>query len=97
MPKDKKRYKVNYDKTPQCILTIKEAFEDKPNTQVIRVRNIKTGWKAQINKYNYDMMIKNNKCFGKIQGPDSWSTKFSNNENEIFNFNKQEWELIWRK
>lgn len=95
--KDKKRYKVNYDKIPQCILTIKEAFEDKPNTQVIRVRNIKTGWKVQINKYNYDMMIRNNKCFGKIQCPDSWSTKFSNNENEIFNFNKHEWELIWRK
>ena len=95
--KDKKRYKVNYDRMPQCKLTIKEAFEDKPNTQVIRVRNVKTGWKVQITKYNYDMMIKNNKCHGKIQGPDSWCTKFSTNENEIFNFNKQEWELIWRK
>lgn len=95
--KDKKRYKVNYDKIPQCIMTIKEAFEDKPNTQVIRVRNINTGWKAQINKYNYDMMLKNNKCYGKIQGPDSWSTKFSNSENEIYGFNKKQWEIIWRK
>lgn len=95
--KDKKRYRVIYDSVPKCILTIKEAFEDMKNTQIIRVRNIKTGWKAQISKYNYDMMLKYNKCSGKVQGPDSWSANFSKTEKEIFNFNKREWEIIWRK
>ena len=95
--KDKKRYKVKYDSIPKCILTIQEAFEDKKNTQVIRVRNINTGWKAQINKYNYNMMLKNNKCYGKVQGPEIWNMYFSQKECEIFSFNKKEWELIWRK
>jgi competence CoiA-like predicted nuclease len=95
--KDKKRYIVKYDDIPKCILTIKEAFEDKKDTQVIRVRNINTGWKAQINKYNYKMMLKDNKCYGKVQGPETFSTHFSQKECEIFNYNKKEWELIWRK
>lgn len=95
--KDKKRYKIKYDEVPKGIFTIKEAFEDKKDTQIIRIRNINTGWKVQINRYNYNMMIKTNKCYGKIQGPESWSTNFSKIENEIYNFNKKEWEIIWRK
>ena len=95
--KDRKRYKIKYDIIPKCVLTIKEAFEDKKDTQVIRVRNINTGWKAQINRYNYKMMLKENKCYGKVQGPETFSTHFSQSECQIFSFNKKEWELIWRK
>ena len=43
------------------------------------------------------MMLKDNKCYGKVQGPETFSTHFSQKECEIFNYNKKEWELIWRK
>lgn len=95
--KDKKRYKINYEKVPSGIFTIKEAFEDKKGTQIVRLRNINTGWKVQISRYNYDMMLKNNKCFGKVQAPNFQYVYFSKNEHEIFSFNRKEWEIIWRK
>ena len=95
--KDKKRYKIDYDKVPSGVFTIKEAFEEKKDTQVVRLRNINTGWKVQITKYNYDMMLRNNKCYGKVQAPEVWNMYFSKNESEIFAFNKKEWEIIWRK
>ncbi len=95
--KDKKRYKIDYDKVPSGVFTIKEAFEEKKDTQVVRLRNINTGWKVQITKYNYDMMLRNNKCYGKVQAPEAWNMYFSKNESEIFAFNKKEWEIIWRK
>lgn len=95
--KDKKRYKIDYDKVPSGVFTIKEAFEEKKDTQVVRLRNINTGWKVQITKYNYDMMLRNNKCYGKVQAPEAWNMYFSKKESEIFAFNKKEWEIIWRK
>jgi len=95
--KDKKRHTYNYEKVPDGIFTIKEAFKEKKNTEIIRLRNINTGWKVQITKYNYDMMLKNNKCYGKVQAPEIWNKHFSKNESEIFAFNKKEWVIIWRK
>lgn len=95
--KDKKRYKIKYDPIPKAIFTLKEAFELYSNTQVIRAKNIKNGWKAQLTKYNYDMMKRYGKCFGKMQGPEIWNNMFSKVEHEIFNYDKKEWELTWRK
>lgn len=43
------------------------------------------------------MMLRNNKCYGKVQAPEAWNMYFSKNESEIFAFNKKEWEIIWRK
>lgn len=72
-------------------------MKKKKDTHVVRLRNINTGWKVQITKYNYDMMLRNNKCYGKVQAPEAWNIYFSKNESEIFAFNKKEWKIIWRK
>lgn len=52
-------------------------MKKKKDTHVVRLRNINTGWKVQITKYNYDMMLRNNKCYGKVQAPEAWNIYFS--------------------
>ena len=42
-------------------------------------------------------MKKHGVCYGKLQRPETWNYKFYKNESEIYNFDKKEWELIWRK
>ena len=95
--KDKKRYRINYEPIPKAIFTLKEAFELYPDTQVIRARNIKNNWKVQLTRFNYYEMKKHGVCYGKLQRPETWNYKFYKNESEIYNFDKKEWELIWRK
>lgn len=95
--KNKKRYRIKYDKLPENIFTIKEAFEDKKNTNIMIVKNIKTGWKVMISKYDYMLLMKTNQCYGKVQGPNSWSTSYSKKKHKIFGFYDKQWELIWRK
>lgn len=95
--KGNQRFKITYEEIPYGVFNIKEAFEDKSNTQIIRLRNIDTGWKVQINRYNYRRMLKTKKCYGKVQAPNNDSFTYSKNEMEIYGFMERKWELIWRR
>lgn len=95
--KDKKRYRIKYEEIPKAIFTLKEAFELIPDTEIIRAKNINSGWKIQLTKYNYNRMIQYGSCFGKMQAPNREYGPFSKTESEIFNWNKKEWMLLWKK
>ncbi len=90
-----KRKKYELKPLPTYTKTLLEFAERFKNFRVARFINIESNKTIQLSRYQMDRLIKTKKCYGKLCSNEY--RKASNNEFEIFGWNKPIWLLTWYK
>lgn len=93
--KDNNRYKINYDSIPTESFTLLEVFKIFPQASLIGVKNVNTGWCVLLDSHDYERMLKYGECYGRMRSPFRYSGKYEKSKNQIFNWNKNEWNVVW--
>jgi hypothetical protein len=90
---DNKRIKYTLKKLPSNEKTLLDFAKILNNVSVARFTNIKSGKTVQLSNYNMSNLLKNKKCYGKLC--ETFRSKASFNEFEIYDWNKHVWLLVW--
>lgn len=89
-----KRTIYEIDNFPSYVRSIKDFIEINTNMRVVRFRNVKSGMKIQLDERNIQNIKEKNICKGKLC---KYNGRTFEEEKDIFNWDKPEWELVWYK